>query len=122
MVLDRLKQGLTPAPENLDQSRLYFSLSPNELVFIPNKEEIENFNLFDKSRLTENQISRIYKMVSCTGGECYFTSDTMASVILDKKEYGPLNKSERDIEGNMIKQVCWKLVVNRIGEITDVIR
>ena len=122
VVLDRLKQGLTPAPENLDQSRLYFSLSPNELVFIPNKEEIENFNLFDKSRLTENQISRIYKMVSCTGGECYFTSDTMASVILDKKEYGPLNKSERDIEGNMIKQVCWKLVVNRIGEITDVIR
>ena len=40
-VIDRLKQGLSPVPEiNENNDKLLFWLSPNDLVYVPDNEEI----------------------------------------------------------------------------------
>ena len=41
---------------------------------------------------------------------------------MDEMKKQKFQKIENDIDGRRIKQVCWKLEANRIGEITDVIR
>lgn len=120
VVLERLKNGLEPVPEELAGSSLLFYLSPNDVVYVPTEEEQKNRTPINIDTLTKKQYLQLYKMVSCTGRECHFLPVTLSKVILDKKEFGSLNKLERDIDGNMIKQICWKLTVNRIGEITDV--
>ena len=37
-------------------------------------------------------------------------------------EYSPLNKMEKAISSEMIKAVCWKLEVDRLGNIIRVIK
>lgn len=91
-----------------NEDRLLFILSPNDLVYVPTKEEIENgITLFDKCR--------IYKMVSCTTSKCHFIIHTVASLIEDKVEFFSENKMQTSITGEMIKDVCIPLSVDRIG-------
>ena len=56
-------------------------------------------------------------MVSSSGKQCFFIRHDIASPIWDKKEFSPLNKMEKSIEGEMIKAICWKLNVDRIGNL-----
>ena len=42
----------------------------------------------------------------------------IANSIVNKFEFSALNKMEKSIEGIMIKEVCWKLKVDRLGNIT----
>ena len=121
--IGRLKQKQNPVPEiNELGEKLVFQLSPNDLVYIPSSLEIENPTLFNPKDLTSVQISRIYKMVSCSGIECHFLPTTLAKVILKGKEFTSVNKSEKTIDNINIKRTCWKLKLNRLGEITDVIK
>ena len=86
-----------------------FSLSPNDLVYVPlDREEIKE-EIIDKSR--------IYKMVSSSASDCFFVANNVAKVIVDKKEYSPLNKMERAITGEQIKKVCVPLKVDKLGNI-----
>lgn len=62
----------------------------------------------------------IYKMVSSTSYSCFFLRNDISSPIWNKVEFSALNKTEKSIEGIMIKDVCWKLQVNRIGQITSI--
>ena len=64
---------------------------------------------------------RIYKMVSSSGRQCFFVSETMAVSIVDKKEFSPLNKMERALSGEMIKDICIPIKVDRLGRITNII-
>jgi CRISPR-associated endonuclease Csn1 len=57
-------------------------------------------------------------MVSCTEGECHFVPNQISSPILKNTELGSNNKSERTWNGEMIKQVCIKLKIDRIGNIS----
>lgn len=86
-----------------------FSLSPNDLVYVPTVNEIVDDNNLDKSR--------IYKMVSSSGSDCFFVANCVSKVIIDKKEYSPLNKMERAITGEQIKKVCIPLIIDRLGNI-----
>ena len=61
--------------------------------------------------------TRIYKMVSGSSTDWYFTPCTTASIILDKKEYGLLNKLSRAITGEMIKETCVPIHIDRLGNI-----
>lgn len=105
-----------------------FSLSPNDLVYIPTEEEIINPNLVNFEKLKNEQVNSIYKMVSCTGNECHFIQEHVATLVknYDSKskigEFGSLNKMEIDIFGNRIKDKCWKLNIDRLGNIKKVIR
>lgn len=123
-VAERQKQGLLPVPEMdvKNSTPLLFWLSPNDLVYMPTIEERENFQEFNWKNLTEEQIGRVYKMVSCTGNRAYFIQMAVANPIVNKYEFSPLNKMERAIEGEMIKEVCWKLKVDRLGHIVECVQ
>jgi len=135
VVIERQKQGLPSCPElNEKGHRLLFDLSPNDLVYVPSLEEQENPNSVDFNNLSEEQVKRIYKFVSCTGIVGYFVPNTNASEII-KNENGTNSKSERvqdfydnktilDNSGKpiQIKSVCWKLETNRLGQIKKVLR
>lgn len=86
-----------------------FSLSPNDLVYVPALNEIVDENNLDKSR--------VYKMVSSSGNQCFFVLCTVSKSIVDKKEYSPLNKMENAITGEQIKKVCIPLTIDRLGNI-----
>src|SRR5690606_18348728 len=63
------------------------------------------------------QKGRIYKMVSSTGFKCFFVKHEVATSIVNKAEYSPLNKMEKSIDGLMIKENCIKLQVDRLGNV-----
>lgn len=118
VVIARLKQKKQAVPPvDSKGNKLLFWLSPNDLVYVPSQEEIDNPHLVNTKELNP---ARIYKMVSCTGVECHFLPTSTAKVILAGKEFTSLNKSESTLEGENIKRNCWKLTVNRLGEITDI--
>ena len=64
--------------------------------------------------------SRIYKMVSSSGVDCHFIQERVASPVVDKKEFSPLNKMERAITGETIKKTCIPLRVDRLGNIIHI--
>ena len=111
VVIDRQKCGLPSAPEDENGNLPKFVLSPNDLVYVPTKEEIQNGNTIPLDK------TRIYKMVSCTGNQCFFIQFHVANVIVDKYEYSAMNKMERAITGEMIKEICIPIQIDRLGNI-----
>lgn len=92
------------------KAKLLFILSPNDLVYLPTKEELKN-------GVGEVDKKRIYKMVSSSGNQCFFVSERVSSPIVNKVEYSALNKMERAITDEMIKETCLPLKVDRLGNI-----
>lgn len=116
-VVERLKQGLSPIAEINDKgNQLKFYLSPNDLVYVPTEEERASHDVYHLNK------KQIYKMVSSTGSRCNFIPFRVAVSIVDKMEFSSLNKMERSVSGEMIKDVCWKLEVDRLGNILKVIK
>lgn len=114
VVVERLKQGLKAVPEkNEKEHKLLFHLSPNDLVYVPTEEELDN-NISKESI----SLNRIYKIVSFTGNRLYAIPYFIAKPIVDKIEFFQLNKIESDITTNFsIKQVCMKLSIDRLGNL-----
>lgn len=111
----REKSGDAPVPETDAQGNtLLFYLSPNDLVYLPTPDELEigriNYPI-DRGR--------IYKMVSSSGRQCFFLPHRTSAGIIDKQEYTTLNKMERAITGEMIKEICIPIKVDRLGKITQ---
>jgi CRISPR-associated endonuclease Csn1 len=125
IVVENLKQNLPAVSEtkigkNEQLLKLNFSLSPNDLVYVPTQEEIESNSTINLKSLGTSHLNRIYKMVSASGSQCFFVHHHIASPIANKNginEFSSLNKMERSIDGIMIKEFCQKVVVNRLGEI-----
>lgn len=114
-VIGREKEGAGPVPEtDKDDNRLLFALSPNDLVYVPTPDEIER-GIVDG----ELDRARIYKMVSCSGKQCFFVPYTVAKSIVDKSEFSLQNKMETAISGEMIKKICIPLKVDRLGRIVE---
>ena len=112
VVMERLKQGLSPAPANEQGYEPKFVLSPNDLVYVPVYDEIEikvAHDVFD--------CTRIYKFVSCTGNEAHFVPAFVASPIIDTKELGSNNKAQRAWTDEMIKEICVPVKIDRLGNI-----
>lgn len=96
-------------------------LSPNDLVYVPNEEELANGGMSNSTNLTQEQINRIYKFVSCTGNEAHFVPNSYAKEII-KNEIGSNNKSQNTIDGKyQIKSIGWKLQIDRLGFIKSII-
>lgn len=105
--------GLSPvATQDENGNRLLFYLSPGDLVYVPTAEEIEMGMIAE-----EIDKNRIYKAVSFNGAQAFFIKSSVATSIIDKKEYGPLNKMERSITDEMIKAICIPIKVDRLGNI-----
>ena len=95
-----------------DEVKLLFILSPNDLVYLPTKEELKDgIKAVDKKR--------IYKMVSCTGNEGHFAPARIANPIMQTTELGSNNKAQRAWTGEMLKETCMPLKVDRLGNIVE---
>lgn len=95
-----------------DDAKLLFILSPNDLVYLPTKEDLKNgIMAVDKGR--------IYKFVSCTGNEGHFVPSIIASPILQTTELGSNNKAQKSWTGEMIKETCILIKVDRLGNIIE---
>lgn len=113
VVIERQKQGLQPVPDKNEKGhQLLFSLSPNDLVYVPEEGQELNEEKVDTNK--------IYKVVSFTGNQLFFIRQDVAASIVNKAEFSTLNKTERSIDGIMIKEVCLKLKVDRLGNISKV--
>ncbi len=116
------KEERTPIPTKAELGQFIFSLSPNDLVYVPTEEEQANPNLVDFKNLTKEQVDRIYKMVSSSTSQCFFIKEHVSIPIANKIEFSTSNKMERDLHNNMIKDICWKLKVDRLGNIIGIIK
>ncbi|QQQ29456.1 type II CRISPR RNA-guided endonuclease Cas9 [Chryseobacterium indoltheticum] len=128
IVIERQKQGLNSVPlENEKGNQLLFSLSPNDLVYVPLEEEIigRNFNL---SNLSKEQIKRIYKVEKTSGVECYFIRQDIAYLVKQydaKTKIGEL-ESQNKLQVTMtedrmkISEFCLKINCDRLGNISKV--
>ena len=115
IVVERLKQGMSPVPEtNENGDRLLFHLSPNDFVYVPTEEELESGRV---NMPIDN--SRIYKMVSASGSQCFFVPYFIASPIVPTTELGANNKSERSWDNIMIKSVCIPITIDRLGQLSN---
>ena len=112
-VLPCLKDGKPVIPEfDKKGKRLKFVLSPLDLVYVPTPEELK----LGQVQLPLNK-KRIYKMVSCSDARCFWVPVNVASAIVDKDEFSSLNKMERAVTGEMIKEICLPLDVDRLGNV-----
>lgn len=131
IVIDRQKHGLPPAPEDENGNPPKFVLSPNDLVYVPTEEEIQNGKL--SSTLNPRQI---YKLVDSSDSTANFVPQSSANILfslpkeiaktfcqgenLIQNEYGlgsPQAKNQRAITGEMIKEICIPIQVDRLGNI-----
>lgn len=113
-VLPSLKEGKPVIPEVDEKGkRLKFVLSPLDLVYVPKPEELKRGQVqlpLDKKR--------IYKMVSSNGIQCFFVLANVASAIVDNFEFSTQNnKMGRAVTGEMIKEICLPLDVDRLGNV-----
>lgn len=115
LVISRLKGKLPPAPEDENGNPPKYVLSPNDLVYVPSAEEGRTGII--KKPL---DLSRVYKMVSSNKGACFFIQAQVASSIIDKVEFSSSNKMERALSGEMIKDVCVPLKIDRLGHIISI--
>ncbi|MGV2450430.1 UNVERIFIED_CONTAM: HNH endonuclease domain-containing protein [Ralstonia mannitolilytica] len=128
-VIERQKQGL-PVVDLRSTNDFY--LCPNDLVYILSDDERGNMTNIDFESLSDEQVKRIYKFVSCTGGEGHFIPYANATEII-KNENGTNSKGERmqnfydgscmfdkNAKPIMIKENCVKLKVDRLGNIAKI--
>lgn len=113
-VLPCLKDGKPVIPEfDKKGKRLKFVLSPLDLVYVPTPEELK----LGQVQLPLNK-KRIYKMVSCSDARCFWVPVNVASAIVDNFEFSTQNnKMGRAVTGEMIKEICLPLDVDRLGNV-----
>ena len=106
-----------PVPETDPQGgKLRFWLSPNDLVYLPTEDERQSPSI-DKL-----EVQRIYKFVSSTKKQAFFLPHHVATIIKDGTEFQAKNKIEVTEDRVKISTNCWKLEVDRLGNIVRIIR
>ena len=115
IVIERRIQGLSPVPVDDNGYEPQFFLSPNDLVYVPTIEEI------NKNEINVPlDVNRLYKMVSANKNQCFFIKGSVACSIINKQEFSSANKMERAITGEMIKEICVPVKVDRLGNISKI--
>ncbi len=110
VAIERQKQGLPVAPKDENGNDPIFVLSPNDLVYLPTADDLANGVVAQPL-----DRKRIYKMVSCTGNEGHFIPVRIANPILQTIELGSNNKAQKAWTGEMIKEICIPIKVDRLG-------
>ncbi len=104
-------------------------LSPDDLVYVPTLEEQENHNNIDFTNLTNEQMTRIFFVNDFSGSTCYFRPNRIAKAIVEKevdmnydkkknKTTGSFDIKTASLDGVQIKEVCIKLKIDRLGNIS----
>lgn len=110
-LVERLcRDDLSLMPKN---AQLLYVLSPGDLVYVPKGPH-------DVIKKIDIEPSRIYKCVSMSGNALDCVQYYMSRMIGDAIEYTRHNKMQRAITGEMIKEVCIPIQVDRLGNITQI--
>ncbi|WP_431471499.1 CRISPR-associated protein Csn1 [Nonlabens sp. SCSIO 43208] len=126
------KSERTEVPIDNSKGNFLFSLTPNDLVYVPNEEEQVNSDLVDFQRLTSDQTKRLF-VVNDFSSAIYFSPIHHSKAIAPKevdmnlnpktgKISGSYDDKTASIKGIQIKEICWKLVVDKLGNIKKVIQ
>lgn len=143
--IESLKQGHEPCPEvhPEDQGyKLLFVLNPSDLVYVPSDEEMASSIPVDLKNLKNEQVNRIYKFrdgsINEKGGvQINFMPANWSNVIFKASKdiekislatnqelkgevtlTSDKDKSQNTIDnGIQIRSVCWKLKIDRLGNI-----
>ena len=127
------KTERTPVTVKADKGEFLFTLSPFDLVYVPTVEELRAPHLFSINNLSTKQLNRIFVVNDFSSSTCYFTPDRHAYSIVAKEVDMNFNEKKKKItgsydnktasfEGKQIKDICWKLITDRLGNIIKVIR
>ncbi|HGE5775577.1 type II CRISPR RNA-guided endonuclease Cas9 [Flavobacterium psychrophilum] len=129
IVIQNLKDGLSPVPDKyLDNKtkveyKLTQFLSPNDLVYTPTNDELENSNQININNFNKDQVCRLYNVNDFSGYTIYFTPNQFAKNIAPKElDTSFDSKLSKSLEGITIKENFWKLEVDRLGKIKKIIR
>lgn len=129
IAIQNLKDGLPPIPDKYldDKTKVEYQLnqflSPNDLVYIPTNDELENSNYIDLNNLSKDQVHRLYNVNDFSGYTIYFTPNQFAKNIAPKElDTSFDSKLSKSLEGITIKENFWKLEVDRLGKIKKIIR
>jgi CRISPR-associated endonuclease Csn1 len=107
--IERMKQNEPVAPyQDENGNKLLFVLSIGDLVYVPDEGE----HVHDIK-----DCSKIYKMVSSTTNRSFYVPHSFATPIVDKFEIGTNNRIEKIQDGPAIKNICYKLKVDRLGNV-----
>jgi len=122
---------------------LLFFLSPNDLVNIPSKEDSTSLNSNPIYVTSDIQIKNIYKFIDSSGTTANFVPCHVSDLIyrLSKEDAGKLkekyeldypgiiqnefgvgssqSKNQKSLDGMMIKEICRKLNVDRLGHLSE---
>jgi CRISPR-associated endonuclease Csn1 len=140
--IERLVHGMSIADKKEGFKTMI--LSPDDLVYVPTKDELKRINAYEQNPINWNDkkriAERIYRMNSSTGSKCEFVPHRFVNQnpIIDKIEFGANNINQRawdgivklvsnkkegfkrEDSGTMIKDVCIKIEVDRLGNIKPV--
>ena len=146
IVIENQKQGALNNKKPQDCSvplinekgdHLLFFLSPNDLVYIPTDDERGNPALITPKSINPKQV---YKFIDGSGTTANFITNVSATTIfnMNKKEqakrglnypiqneYGigsPQSKNQKSLGEIMVKECCWKLQVDRLGQVIKIIK
>lgn len=126
IVVERLKQGLNPVDLKGERD---FYLCPNDVVYVPTEDEKNN--IIEISQIDKN---RIYKFIDSSDTTANFIPVSVSSLIFNFKkkdqeknnlnysiqnEFGigsPQSKNQKAVTGEMIKEICVKINIDRLGE------
>ena len=131
-VVARMKIKLNPVNDTDEEgNKLLFCISPNDMVYLPTPDELSDGHI-NQDNIDAN---RVYRFVDSSGTIANFVPSKIANVIYHLKkdqaeqfcmgdtiqdELGkgsPQSKNQKAITGEMVKDLCVPLIVNRIGEI-----
>ncbi len=122
------QKKIPSVPVKTEFGKLLFYLNPNDLIYLPTADEIENGN-------KTLDVTRIYKFTDSSDTTANFIPHSSSDLIfkLSKKEQeklglsfsiqnefglgSPQSKNQKSIDGIMIKEYCIKLKVDRLGNI-----
>ena len=129
IVIQNLKDGLAAVPDKYidEKTNVEFLLtqflSPNDLIYVPTKEDLENSNNIDFKKLNKEQINRLYNTNDFSGYTIYFTPNHFAKNIAPKELDSSFDsKLSKTFDGLTIKDNFWKLEVDRLGNIKKIIK
>ena len=124
---DEQKQ-IASAPAINESNKVLFFLSPLDLVYVPSENEMENVDAIDFVNLSVAQKKRLYN-VNDFSSTCYFSPNCLSKAIATKevdlkfdmkksKLTGSFDTKTASLEGKQIKDICIKLKVDRLGNIS----
>jgi CRISPR-associated endonuclease Csn1 len=121
------KKKTLPLPINSEKGKFLFSLSPNDLVYLPTMGEKENISRINFNHLDNDQKQRIWA-VNDFSTAIYFRPNRFSKAIAPKevdlffnqkknKLQGSYDYKTASFDGKQIKDFCIKIEVDRLGNI-----